>query len=252
MCAPPANVDYTAFITSPVYIPCVFVSAAACVWYECPSTVGHFFVCVWAYAWSLSPFRQWHESKAWLSLKGIEPVERSAAKFSDSWTPAGCLVVCLVAVVVNVCMWRGVLFIGMPLIPLQLTPGGQCAWRCFSLRAEAPSDGVKDDPQQPAATGTLHLLAPLRFPNFLTSQPHGLPASRAVFIPLWVFYQSPHSISIPVTAPLATYQAAPIARQAAFWVVSISFQCPDSYQSQRPWTRDDFQPRAKCLCVTVS
>lgn len=37
-----------------------------------------------------------------------------------------------------------------------------------------------------------------------------------------------------LTASPASYLAASIARQAAFWVVSISFQCPDSYQSQQP------------------
>lgn len=84
---------------------------------------------------------------------------------------------------------------------------------------------------------------PLYLPYFL-SWPNGLPTSSSVFKPLWVFYQRPHSVSIPVTVSLTAYQAAPKARQAAFWVVSISFQSPDSYQSQWPWTRDDFQPRA--------
>lgn len=66
-----------------------------------------------------------------------------------------------------------------------------------------------------------------------------------------LFWQSPHSISISVTGTLTTYQAAPIAWQAAFWVVRIPFRRLDSYQSQRTWTTDNFQPRAKYMCDWV-
>lgn len=49
----------------------------------CPLTVGELCVCVSEAIHDLSRFRQLGESKAWISLEGIEPVERSTAKFSD-------------------------------------------------------------------------------------------------------------------------------------------------------------------------
>lgn len=43
--------------------------------------------------------------------------------------------------------WWGATLIGMPLIPLQPTPGGCCAQRSFSLQASTSSDRVKDSTQ---------------------------------------------------------------------------------------------------------
>ena len=135
--------------------------------------------------------------------------------------------------------------IDMPLIPLEPTPGG--CQHSFSPQASAPSEGVEDNTLGHSFNPSHRCLAPSIYYDYL-SRRNWLTTSTFVFIPIWVFYQSPHSVSIPVTASLSAYQAATIARQPAFWVVSISFQGPDSYQSQRPWTCDDFQPRAKCVC----
>lgn len=52
--------------------------------------------------------------------------------------------------------------------------------------------------------------------------------------PLECFIKAHSRFPSPLTASPASYLAALIARQAAFWVVSISFRCPDSYQSRRP------------------
>lgn len=86
---------------------------------------------------------------------------------------------------------------------------------------------------------------------YFPSMPNRLNTSYSVLIPLWVFHQRPHSVSIPVTASLSAYQAALKAQRVAFWVVGSSFQDLNSNQIQQPWTRNDFQPRATCLCVCV-
>lgn len=80
---PTAIVDYKGFIISTVSLcPKWFVCARM---WKCPqlAKLMRVCVCLWAYAWSVSSSRRLGESKTWISLKGIEPVERSAAKFSD-------------------------------------------------------------------------------------------------------------------------------------------------------------------------
>lgn len=137
-------------------------------------------------------------------------------------------------------------FIGMPHVVPSLTPGGQCAQHCFSLQAISWSDRVKDK------TEAVYLhRSPIFWPS-LSLRGVCIMARWApvLFLSLFVL-SSPHSISISVTATLTTYQAAPIAWQATFWVVRIPFRCWDSYQSQRTWTADNFQPRAKYMCDWV-
>ena len=85
MCAhiwkPLPVVDYSVHYLSCVHLPCLCVHSGVWMW-MCPST-AKLCVCVWELMHDLSPCRQRDESKAWISLKGTEPVERSVAKFSD-------------------------------------------------------------------------------------------------------------------------------------------------------------------------
>lgn len=64
-------------------VACVFV--CQCETAQLLAKLMCLYVCVfvWAYAWSVFPSRRLDKSKTWISLKGIEPAERSAAKFSD-------------------------------------------------------------------------------------------------------------------------------------------------------------------------
>lgn len=113
------------------------------------------------------------------------------------------------------------------------SPHPEGAKSLFSPQAPAPPDRVKDNTQGHGFNTSHRRLDPLYLPEFL-SQPNGLPTSCSVFIPICMFHQRPHPVSVPVTVSCAGYQASPVARRAAFRVISISFQGPGSYQSQGP------------------